>query len=284
MISQNFYSLDDHQALYGLFVAKISQLKASMLFNSRLPYVAARELQHAIIHFVQARNCYQNDRVRQLRCAIEHLNTGILDRYRLLLFSSDNYKRLTACNASHRKLVKARFYEFEAHATDYTETTVKRYKDLCEEHRLIPYFHHKVTKSKTVLPVSIRQISRNFAALVCEWAQLELIYSALQGEHEVIFLERLIDAFFAKSLEEAEKILADTVDLLKLAIIKIMLTNENHAAVKEFTSSMASNGFTAEEEVLPRPAAAGSVDYSKVNRYFQMVLNFFELNMWRYEV
>ncbi|MDR3176929.1 MAG: hypothetical protein LBU06_10430 [Desulfovibrio sp.] len=174
--------------------------------SEKIPNPVAYELQHALAHLAHASTLLpQADKWAQYKKAIEHLERGLLDAWKLLIKDNLLHSKCLKDADLLSELITCRLREYDEvvkfnsasegkcvennHAVMHYE---KLYSKL-SKNSVIPKYATTNNNKRNKYPISK---FNDFYKLFHEWAQCELILSALLWEKDMPTLEKMIAAVF----------------------------------------------------------------------------------------
>jgi len=167
-----------------------------------LPRPVAYELQHAVTHLTHSYLCGSaEDRWRQYGRAVEHLERGVLDAYKLLLFEPAQHAGL-GLTQEFSELIQCRLSEYGETGNARIEPqividnhAIRRYRSLYQ--KISPAPAVRIIRSRPDnFPPEAKPGHLAFFASIHEWGQCELVLSALIGNKSIPRLRDMMDAVF----------------------------------------------------------------------------------------
>ncbi len=165
-----------------------------------IPRPVAYEFQHAIVHLAHSYLCSSIEgRWRQFGSAIGHLERGLLDAYKTLLFQANCHNRLGETE-HFGDLIRCRLSEYAETGNARIEEKIGR-----NNHAIMRYstFYKKVipapkvnivTSCPQIISNESGQATKQFFALIHEWGQCELILSAFMRDKHIPTLQAMMTA------------------------------------------------------------------------------------------
>ncbi len=226
--------------------SKAHNLARQIASERKLPRPVVYELQHAMSHLTSVhRHVDVQGKIGQYKKAIAHLERGILDAWKLFLFS--DYRHADICSKKQQlaDLFDCRLREYYAvpQHGEYSESEAP-----IERNRAVDYYSNKFKGMVPELPGNgmkahstvgtLGDTDKKFFEYFHQWAQYELIFTALLGKKDHNQLEQFMDAVFLGFSSEK---MSDCVDSIQASIAdEIMRDHEKYGLDKDWLGRDAS--------------------------------------------